>query len=199
MSEEEKVVTHEDIWDDSALVNSWNEALEEYKKYHSIHADRAAEATIVPDSQNPLRNAKTETNEPQSPPNGTRGDGETIQEQAKVRTSATRDRGTPLILLHPQHASTRKEHLLTSPAPPLPRGPRLHPYYASLKPPDVKCQSRRIIKAWHFLFFLLCRTEILSSVPEGPMALLNPHIQLGPRGDRRLCKSLRVDVLKVPV
>ncbi|KAH8844473.1 hypothetical protein MCOR31_003304 [Pyricularia oryzae] len=83
MSEEEKVVTHEDIWDDSALVNSWNEALEEYKKYHSIHADRAAEATIVPDSQNPLRNAKTETNEPQSPPNGTRGDGETIQEQAK--------------------------------------------------------------------------------------------------------------------
>ncbi|KAI6513085.1 hypothetical protein MCOR10_009396, partial [Pyricularia oryzae] len=157
-------------------------------KYHSIHADRAAEATIVPDSQNPLRNAKTETNEPQSPPNGTRGDGETIQEQAKVRTSATRDRGTPLILLHPQHASTRKEHLLTSPAPPLPRGPRLHPYYASLKPPDVKCQSRRIIKAWHFLFFLLCRTEILSSVPEGPMALLNPHIQLGPRGDRRLCK-----------
>ncbi|ELQ40718.1 hypothetical protein M0657_004939 [Pyricularia oryzae] len=99
MSEEEKVVTHEDIWDDSALVNSWNEALEEYKKYHSIHADRAAEATIVPDSQKsghfppffavstspgrPLRNAKTETNEPQSPPNGTRGDGETIQEQAK--------------------------------------------------------------------------------------------------------------------
>ncbi|TLD17467.1 uncharacterized protein PgNI_00234 [Pyricularia grisea] len=51
MSEEEKVVTHEDIWDDSALVNSWNEALEEYKKYHSIHADRTAEAHIVPDSQ----------------------------------------------------------------------------------------------------------------------------------------------------
>ncbi|TLS20871.1 uncharacterized protein PpBr36_10852 [Pyricularia pennisetigena] len=83
MSEAEKDVTHEDIWDDSALVNSWNEALEEYKKYHSIHADRAAEATIVPDSQNPLLNAKTETNEPQSPPNRTRGDGETIQEQAK--------------------------------------------------------------------------------------------------------------------
>lgn len=24
-------LTHEEIWDDSALVNSWNEALEEYK------------------------------------------------------------------------------------------------------------------------------------------------------------------------
>jgi len=26
------------VWDDSALVDSWNQALEEYKKYHSIHA-----------------------------------------------------------------------------------------------------------------------------------------------------------------
>ncbi|KAI9734797.1 MAG: hypothetical protein M1818_006784 [Claussenomyces sp. TS43310] len=27
-----------EIWDDSALVESWNEALEEYKRYHSLHA-----------------------------------------------------------------------------------------------------------------------------------------------------------------
>ncbi|KAK3186433.1 hypothetical protein K4F52_004734 [Lecanicillium sp. MT-2017a] len=27
-----------DMWDDSALVDSWNDALAEYKKYHSIHA-----------------------------------------------------------------------------------------------------------------------------------------------------------------
>ncbi|KAI1825675.1 hypothetical protein F4861DRAFT_500248 [Xylaria intraflava] len=30
-------LTHDEIWDDSALINSWDEALEEYKKYHSIH------------------------------------------------------------------------------------------------------------------------------------------------------------------
>ncbi|KAI9901338.1 hypothetical protein N3K66_003155 [Trichothecium roseum] len=29
---------HKEIWDDSALVDSWNQALEEYKKYHSMHA-----------------------------------------------------------------------------------------------------------------------------------------------------------------
>ncbi|KAJ4144648.1 hypothetical protein LMH87_003523 [Akanthomyces muscarius] len=28
----------DDMWDDSVLVDSWNEALDEYKKYHSIHA-----------------------------------------------------------------------------------------------------------------------------------------------------------------
>ncbi|KXJ96924.1 hypothetical protein Micbo1qcDRAFT_4156 [Microdochium bolleyi] len=30
-------LTNDEIWDDSALVDSWNSALEEYKKYHSIH------------------------------------------------------------------------------------------------------------------------------------------------------------------
>ena len=31
-------LTHEEIWDDSALLRSWNDAMEEYKFYHSIHA-----------------------------------------------------------------------------------------------------------------------------------------------------------------
>ncbi|KAJ1338198.1 survival motor neuron protein [Microdochium nivale] len=30
-------LTNDEIWDDSALVDSWNSALDEYKKYHSIH------------------------------------------------------------------------------------------------------------------------------------------------------------------
>ncbi|PPJ58793.1 hypothetical protein CBER1_08216 [Cercospora berteroae] len=29
-------LTHDELWDDSALVNSWNDAFEEYKKYHSL-------------------------------------------------------------------------------------------------------------------------------------------------------------------
>jgi len=33
-----KNLSHTDIWDDSALVNSWNDAVEEYKYYHSLHA-----------------------------------------------------------------------------------------------------------------------------------------------------------------
>ncbi|RAK72099.1 uncharacterized protein BO72DRAFT_440448 [Aspergillus fijiensis CBS 313.89] len=31
-------LTQEEIWDDSALVQSWDEAVEEYKLYHSIQA-----------------------------------------------------------------------------------------------------------------------------------------------------------------
>lgn len=31
-------LSHKEIWDDSALVRSWNDALAEYEYYHSIHA-----------------------------------------------------------------------------------------------------------------------------------------------------------------
>ncbi|KXT04168.1 hypothetical protein AC578_64 [Pseudocercospora eumusae] len=31
-------LSHEDVWDDSDLVQNWNEAFEEYKKYHSLAA-----------------------------------------------------------------------------------------------------------------------------------------------------------------
>ncbi|KAL4809126.1 hypothetical protein BDV18DRAFT_94895 [Aspergillus unguis] len=33
-----RALTQEEIWDDSALVHSWDEAVEEYKLYHSIAA-----------------------------------------------------------------------------------------------------------------------------------------------------------------
>ncbi|KAF4999821.1 hypothetical protein FGRMN_2201 [Fusarium graminum] len=38
MSTKQQNLSQEEIWDDSTLIDSWNEALNEYKKYHSIHA-----------------------------------------------------------------------------------------------------------------------------------------------------------------
>ncbi|KAG6065033.1 hypothetical protein E4U32_007841 [Claviceps aff. humidiphila group G2b] len=38
MASEQEVLSHEEVWDDSALIDSWNEALAEYKKYHSVFA-----------------------------------------------------------------------------------------------------------------------------------------------------------------
>ncbi|KAL8797342.1 MAG: hypothetical protein Q9195_000496 [Heterodermia aff. obscurata] len=38
MGKKNKSLTQAEIWDDSALLESWDEALEEYKLYHSIHA-----------------------------------------------------------------------------------------------------------------------------------------------------------------
>ncbi|KFY23730.1 hypothetical protein V491_02437 [Pseudogymnoascus sp. VKM F-3775] len=44
-------MSHNEIWDDSALVDSWNEALEEYKHYHSLHARGETVEDAIADSE----------------------------------------------------------------------------------------------------------------------------------------------------
>ncbi|KAL2264139.1 hypothetical protein VTK26DRAFT_1660 [Humicola hyalothermophila] len=70
----ETAATHDDIWDDSALVDSWNQALAEYKKYHSIHAKGGTiediQSSPVPA---PRRNAVPETNVTGEPLSGQEG------------------------------------------------------------------------------------------------------------------------------
>ncbi|KAF5630559.1 Survival motor neuron 1 [Fusarium sp. NRRL 52700] len=48
MSKKQEKLTQEEIWDDSALIDSWNEALQEYKKYHSIHAKGGSVRDLEP-------------------------------------------------------------------------------------------------------------------------------------------------------
>ncbi|KAK4454977.1 hypothetical protein QBC34DRAFT_374749 [Podospora aff. communis PSN243] len=59
----ENNLTHDEIWDDSALVNSWNQALDEYKKYHSIHAAGGTVEELIESEQRTAarRDAKPET------------------------------------------------------------------------------------------------------------------------------------------
>jgi len=54
-------LSQEEVWDDSALVNSWNEALEEYKKYHSL-AVKGEKIELVLDKaeSEPLYDIKTQ-------------------------------------------------------------------------------------------------------------------------------------------
>ncbi|KAH6848370.1 hypothetical protein B0I37DRAFT_432630 [Chaetomium sp. MPI-CAGE-AT-0009] len=55
----ETAATHEEIWDDSALVDSWNQALEEYKKYHSIHA-KGGTVDDIPNSTDGMTGANAD-------------------------------------------------------------------------------------------------------------------------------------------
>ncbi|KAK4102600.1 hypothetical protein N658DRAFT_423689 [Parathielavia hyrcaniae] len=60
--------SHEEIWDDSALVESWNQALDEYKKYHSIHAKGGTVDDILNGPEAKTRsNAKPETGDAHQP------------------------------------------------------------------------------------------------------------------------------------
>ncbi|KAH8906954.1 hypothetical protein BR93DRAFT_968510 [Coniochaeta sp. PMI_546] len=54
-------MNHDEIWDDSALIESWNDALAEYKKYHSIHAKGGSVDDLPPDQPEVRPDAKPET------------------------------------------------------------------------------------------------------------------------------------------
>ncbi|KAI4725349.1 hypothetical protein E4T49_06922 [Aureobasidium sp. EXF-10728] len=56
-----KQLSDNEIWDDSALVQSWNEALEEYKKYHSMSA-RGERVDDVLDAAEKEEEAQSTTN-----------------------------------------------------------------------------------------------------------------------------------------
>ena len=45
-------MTHEDMWDDSALIESWNQALDEYKVRRSV-ADSVTNTVSKPEKHQP--------------------------------------------------------------------------------------------------------------------------------------------------
>lgn len=45
-------IPHSEVWDDSLLVDSWNEALKEYKQYHSIHSRGERVEDVLKDAEN---------------------------------------------------------------------------------------------------------------------------------------------------
>ncbi|KAF5537684.1 Survival motor neuron 1 [Fusarium napiforme] len=64
MSKKQEKLTQEEIWDDSTLIDSWNEALQEYKKYHSIHAKGGSVRELEPQNR-PEAEAESGSEQPQ--------------------------------------------------------------------------------------------------------------------------------------
>ncbi|KAI7286072.1 hypothetical protein KC345_g1347 [Hortaea werneckii] len=56
-------LSHEEVWDDSDLVKSWNEALAEYKKYHSLAAKGEKVDLVLDQTEGKTHNANTEAHE----------------------------------------------------------------------------------------------------------------------------------------
>ncbi|KAK7227229.1 hypothetical protein V2G26_015232 [Clonostachys chloroleuca] len=120
MAQASSGLTHDEIWDDSALIESWNDALAEYKKYHSIHAkggtledlERAAEAGT---GSVPIPEETLEVNDEQ-------------QSESKVDESA----GTDKSELKPQVAG------LPAPSP--------HALLGTVKDENMK----RLLMSWYY-------------------------------------------------
>ncbi|KAI1481248.1 hypothetical protein F4774DRAFT_374764 [Daldinia eschscholtzii] len=61
MAPPKKPLSHKEIWDDSALIDSWNDALKEYEKYHSIHKNGGNVEDLLKSDE--TTDAKDETKE----------------------------------------------------------------------------------------------------------------------------------------
>ncbi|MCJ1452655.1 hypothetical protein MMC28_002998 [Mycoblastus sanguinarius] len=51
MGKKRKELSQAEVWDDSALLQSWDEALAEYKLYHSIHARGERVEDVIKDAE----------------------------------------------------------------------------------------------------------------------------------------------------
>lgn len=47
MTEKHENLTHEEVWDDSALIDSWNQALDEYKVNLLLTVSRCLDVPIL--------------------------------------------------------------------------------------------------------------------------------------------------------
>ncbi|KAK7755906.1 hypothetical protein SLS62_002193 [Diatrype stigma] len=81
-------LTHDEIWDDSTLVNSWNEALEEYKKYHSIHTKGGNVNDLIKEKETSDAKDEPEEPRPQQVDSPTDEESPEKREQGKVSPSS---------------------------------------------------------------------------------------------------------------
>ncbi|KAK5629386.1 hypothetical protein RRF57_005101 [Xylaria bambusicola] len=69
MASGQEELTHNEIWDDSALIDSWDQALEEYKKYHSIHRNGGNVNDLLKPRDESTSDAKQDLQEIDDSPN----------------------------------------------------------------------------------------------------------------------------------
>ncbi|KAL8651699.1 MAG: hypothetical protein Q9210_003107 [Variospora velana] len=124
MGKKRKHLSHEEIWDDSALVDSWDAALQEYQLHHSIHARgervedvvKEAEASDLSLTGEEQRAGHTSANIVNCPPDlGNLEDGEVEDDDGRVDSSAAT--GATVELVHDKEEVLEQQHHVPSPTP----------------------------------------------------------------------------------
>ncbi|KAM7217769.1 hypothetical protein V8F06_006903 [Rhypophila decipiens] len=157
-------IDQDGVWDDSALVDSWNEALQEYNKYHSIKA----KGGTVEDIEGELKAVRAKWDA--KPEQETEDAGEPINMEVEQESSVmdgvstSKSDETPLAKEEPSttpnHNVTtvseedQKQQQGTAPQPPLP-APAADPRAAAFGPQTVlgTVQDeglKKVLLAWYY-------------------------------------------------
>ncbi|KAI8956003.1 hypothetical protein F4801DRAFT_185250 [Xylaria longipes] len=110
MASGEQELTHTEIWDDSALIDSWDQALEEYKKYHSIHRNGGNVNDLLKPKEEETSDAKQNLHEIDESSN--LGGLETVSEMKEENLNERQETGN----VATQHSQPRISGSLPSPA-----------------------------------------------------------------------------------
>ncbi|KAI1506542.1 hypothetical protein F5X99DRAFT_364611 [Biscogniauxia marginata] len=133
MASDEGKLTHDEIWDDSALVDSWNEALEEYKRYHSIHRHGGDVNLLKPKLEHNGSDAKHSTDEiDESLDPGVNKVDTEMRGEAKEAPDGRQEGGTP---------ATQHSHPLGAGPGPVPAG-----LLSSVRDEGLK----RLLMSWYY-------------------------------------------------
>ncbi|KAJ5570422.1 uncharacterized protein N7459_009852 [Penicillium hispanicum] len=141
----EKSLTHEEIWDDSALVRSWDEAVEEYQLYHSIYAKgESVEDALKEAEVDGLAEESYEPPEAESLDTDVPMEGETEEETA----SSSNPQIPPTRTLDPQVSTSQESVPADAPGPKFPTGamPMPEPILSNMQDEGLK----RLMMAWYF-------------------------------------------------
>ncbi|KAL4798745.1 hypothetical protein BDV19DRAFT_356085 [Aspergillus venezuelensis] len=146
-----RALTQEEIWDDSALVQSWDEAVEEYRLYHSIAAKgenvedvlREAEAAAHADAGPSLSWTQVEEDD---------GMADAIPESEPVEATA-QVAGTHVPKVATESAQVKPE---TAAAAGSAQAPGM-PYPAF--PPESDEGLRNLMMAWYYAGYYTARYE----------------------------------------
>ncbi|KAL8703077.1 MAG: hypothetical protein Q9201_003739 [Fulgogasparrea decipioides] len=160
MGKKRKQLSHEELWDDSALLDSWDAALQEYQLYHSIHArGERVEDVLTQAEASERRDTNGVELGRELPTEAANGllhsedleDGEVedgqIEDELPVDAGATEDAVDPEEEIftrqrHDQPASASANHAESAPAPPAMPGV----LFNSVQDEDLK----NLMMSWYY-------------------------------------------------
>ncbi|KAI0426318.1 hypothetical protein F5Y09DRAFT_319310 [Xylaria sp. FL1042] len=111
MASGQQELTHNEIWDDSALIDSWDQALEEYKKYHSIHRNGGNVNDLLKHKDEDTSDAKQNLHEMDD-----------ASDRAKLETDSEMKEDDPNARQETGNAAPQHSHPRMLDAPPAPAG-----------------------------------------------------------------------------
>ncbi|KAH1553317.1 hypothetical protein LV164_007572 [Aspergillus fumigatus] len=141
-------LTQEEIWDDSALVQSWDEAVEEYKLYHSIHAKGENVEDVLREAEAAERAGLDQDRQQPDEAADAMEDDDAVATTASTAAEQSSSMQVPDAVEEHAAATDQQPSGMKHPTQPAPAGAAAMPHAALAQVQDEGLKN--LIMAWYF-------------------------------------------------